>query len=103
MGELEFTDNGLEGSIGYKVSRRAVKALINGEKVSVAIDLKPAVDKQTLSSRLLKDMETDKSMRKLLRHYMPEQLVETFIAVLPKDLLRLLLLMSDQPMKLPLL
>lgn len=83
MGELEFTDNGLEGSIGYKVSRRAVRALINREKVSLVLDLKPAVDKASLSSRLLKDMETDKNIRRLLRHYMPEQLVETFISAIP--------------------
>ena len=86
MGELEFTDNGLEGSIGYKVSRRAVRALINGEKVFLVLDLKPAVDKASLSSRLLKDMETDKNIRRLLRHYMPEQLIETFISANPKKL-----------------
>ncbi|MEA5007012.1 MAG: aminoacetone oxidase family FAD-binding enzyme [Rikenellaceae bacterium] len=84
MGELEFTDNGLEGSIGYKVSRRAVKALINGEKVFVVIDLKPGVDKSTLSSRLFKDIEADKNIRRLLRHYMPEQLLDTFISYMPK-------------------
>lgn len=83
MGELEFTDNGLEGSIGYKVSRRAVRALINREKVSVVLDLKPAVDKISLSSRLLKDMETDKNIKRLLRHYMPEQLLDTFISLMP--------------------
>jgi predicted Rossmann fold flavoprotein len=86
MGELEFTDNGLEGSIGYKVSRRAVRALINGEKVSLVLDLKPAVEKASLSSRLLKDMETDKNIRRLLRHYMPEQLIETFISAIPGKL-----------------
>lgn len=40
FGDIDFTDGGLEGPIGYKVSRRAVKALENGSKVSVQINFK---------------------------------------------------------------
>ena len=44
FGDIEFTDGGLEGPLGFQVSRKAVKALMNGSKVSVSIDLKPAVE-----------------------------------------------------------
>lgn len=40
FGDIDFTDGGLEGPIGYKVSRRAVKALENGSKVAVQINFK---------------------------------------------------------------
>ena len=48
FGDIEFTDGGLEGPLGFMVSRRAVQALVNGHKVSVAIDLKPAVEAERL-------------------------------------------------------
>lgn len=50
FGDIEFTDGGLEGPLGFMVSRRAVKALIDGQKVAVSIDLKPAVELEKLSA-----------------------------------------------------
>ena len=52
FGDIDFTDGGLEGPIGFKLSRRAVQALSNGAKVSVELDLKPAVEMSSLSSRI---------------------------------------------------
>ena len=49
FGDLEFTDGGLEGPLGFMVSRKAVKALIEGQKVSVSLDLKPAVEEEKLN------------------------------------------------------
>lgn len=37
FGDIDFTDGGLEGPIGYKVSRKGVIALENGSKVAVEI------------------------------------------------------------------
>ncbi len=48
FGDIEFTDGGLEGPLGFMVSRKAVKALNDGQKVSLAIDLKPAVELEKL-------------------------------------------------------
>ena len=48
FGDIEFTDGGLEGPLGFLVSRRAVEAIVNGQKVAVAIDLKPAVELERL-------------------------------------------------------
>ena len=50
LGDIEFTDGGLEGPLGFMVSRRAVQALNNGQKVAVSIDLKPAVELEKLDA-----------------------------------------------------
>ena len=50
FGDIEFTDGGLEGPLGFMVSRKAVKALIDGQKVYVALDLKPAVELEKLDA-----------------------------------------------------
>ena len=52
FGDLDFTDGGIEGPIGFKVSRRCVNAITNGSKASVIIDLKPAVDPEDLTVRI---------------------------------------------------
>ena len=50
FGDIEFTDGGLEGPLGFMVSRKAVRALVNGQKVAVSIDLKPAVELEKLDA-----------------------------------------------------
>ena len=52
FGDMDFTDGGIEGSIGFKVSRRCVNAVMNGSKVSISIDLKPAVSADALDKRI---------------------------------------------------
>lgn len=52
FGDIAFTDGGLEGPAGFKISRRCVRAVMNGSKVSISIDLKPAVDTDRLDSRI---------------------------------------------------
>ena len=53
FGDLDFTDGGIEGPIGFKVSRKVVSAIINGSKVIAFIDLKPAVDIEDLHKRII--------------------------------------------------
>ncbi len=55
FGDLEFTNGGLEGALGFRISRKAVIALSNGEKVSVIIDLKPALSIEKLTNRIIKE------------------------------------------------
>lgn len=52
FGDLDFTDGGIEGPIGFKVSRRCVNAIVNGSKAYVVIDLKPAVEIEDLTVRI---------------------------------------------------
>ena len=57
FGDLEFTDGGIEGPAGYKISRAAVRALENGARVNVSIDLKPAVEAAQLDEDVHKRWE----------------------------------------------
>ena len=52
FGDLDFTDGGIEGPIGFKVSRKCVNAIINGSKVTAVLDLKPAVEIDELNNRI---------------------------------------------------
>ena len=52
FGDMDFTDGGIEGPIGFKVSRKCVNAIVNGSKVTAMLDLKPAVDMEDLTVRI---------------------------------------------------
>ena len=52
FGDLDFTDGGIEGPIGFKVSRKCVNAIVNGSKVTAVLDLKPAVEIEDLTVRI---------------------------------------------------
>lgn len=52
FGDIDFTDGGIEGPIGFQVSRRCVKALQNGGSVVFSLDLKPGVPLDELSGRV---------------------------------------------------
>ncbi len=52
FGDLDFTDGGLEGPIGFKVSRRCVNAIVNGSKVTAVLDMKPAIEIEDLTVRI---------------------------------------------------
>ncbi len=52
FGDLDFTDGGIEGPVGFKVSRKCVNSIANGSKVTAVIDLKPAVEPEDLTVRI---------------------------------------------------
>ena len=52
FGDIDFTDGGIEGPIGFQVSRKCVKTLMNGGRVSFSLDLKPGVPQEELSERV---------------------------------------------------
>ncbi len=52
FGDLDFTDGGIEGPIGFKVSRKCVNAIVNGSKVTAILDMKPAVEIEDLQVRI---------------------------------------------------
>ncbi len=84
FGDIDFTDNGLEGPLGLRISRKAVKALINKDKVSVEIDLKSALDVNKLTNRINNDILEfeNKNLETLLRGYLPSQLINPFLKYL---------------------
>lgn len=74
-GEFDFTPDGLESGIAYKLSRRAVWALVNGQKVEIVLDLKPALSESQLMARLLREAT--------LRSFMPQALIDPFVQAHP--------------------
>ena len=106
FGDLDFTDGGIEGPIGFKVSRKCVNAIINGSKVTAVIDLKPAVEIEDLSVRIStlwnevsKDKRNASKLYKdrfkiLLTKVLPMSLIPAFMKLNPsadhKTLARLL-------------
>ena len=52
QGDFNFTADGLESGIAYHLSRRAVRALINGQRVDIVLDLKPALSEEQLVNRM---------------------------------------------------
>ncbi len=95
FGDLDFTDGGIEGPIGFKVSRKCVNAIINGSKVTAVIDLKPAVEIEDLTVRigtLWNEVSKDKRnanklykdrFRILLTKLLPMSLIPAFMKLNP--------------------
>lgn len=95
FGDLDFTDGGLEGPLGFKVSRRCVNALVNGSKVTAFLDMKPAVETDDLFRRIItlwdeisKDSRNARKpykerFRIMLSKLMPLSLVTAFLKMNP--------------------
>ena len=96
FGDIDFTDGGLEGPVGFQLSRKAVKALVNGSRVSLLLDLKPGVDLTDLTVRvkalweeIAKDprsrgVREKERCRILLGKLMPRELIPGFQAMHPE-------------------
>ncbi len=95
FGDMDFTDGGIEGPIGFKVSRKCVNAIINGSKVYMVIDLKPAVEPEDLTVRIStlwnevsKDKRNSQKLYKdrfkiLLTKLLPMSLIPAFVKYNP--------------------
>lgn len=80
FGDLDFTADGIEGPIGFRISREAVYNLETGQKVLLSLDLKPAVSYDKLRNRVEKEvLENRLPMSRLLLSYLPKALIEPFM------------------------
>jgi hypothetical protein len=77
FGELVFSKFGLTGPVILTLSGYAVDAIQNGDKVTFAIDLKPALDENKLEARLLRDFASrgKEDFASLLRGLLPREMV----------------------------
>ena len=78
FGEIGFSERGVEGAVALRFSRDAVDALIDDRKVKIVLDLKPALDEQTLRDRIAREIaesEPTEFFGDLLRRLVPKQLV----------------------------
>lgn len=95
FGDVDFTDGGIEGPLGFRFSRQAVKAMINGGHVLLTLDLKSSVASAELAERvrqLYSAIEADprsarirekEKCRILLGKLMPWDLIPGFTAMHP--------------------
>ncbi|MBO5194358.1 MAG: NAD(P)/FAD-dependent oxidoreductase, partial [Bacteroidales bacterium] len=91
FGEIDFTDGGLEGPVGFRISRNCVESIMKKAKTVVSIDLKPAVELTSLKQRLeglWKEISEDRRSRNLsyreklnvlLGKVMPQSLIPAFM------------------------
>ncbi len=99
-GELFFTNLGIEGPIGFRVSRQAVVALNKGQRVALHLNLKPALTREQLMARWERESVADPSCRVgagagsgfvvgelplRLKRYMPEALIAPFTKYLAES------------------
>ena len=96
QGDFNFTADGLESGIAYHLSRRAVRALINGQRVDIVLDLKPALSEEQLVNRMKRTSPlwfSSRSQsvanrqfrldRESLRSFLPEALIAPFLRANP--------------------
>ena len=98
FGDVDFTDGGIEGPVGFQLSRKSVKAMINGSKVSIVLDLKEGVSLTELTQRvktLWEEIDKDPRSRNLrekekcrilLGKLMPWDLIPAFVSCHPEIL-----------------
>ncbi len=81
IGELLFTDFGISGPLILTLSGQITDWLREGGQVYVEIDLKPALSKEQLQARLLREfkLNSKKSLKNVLKALLPQRLVEVFI------------------------
>ena len=78
FGEIGFSDRGIDGAVALRMSRDAVDALIDGKRVKLVLDLKPALTEEVLRERIareLAELAPTEFFGELLRKLVPKPLV----------------------------
>ncbi len=96
FGDIYFTDGGIEGPVGFQLSRKAVKSMTNGSRVALLLDLKPSVELTELTARVKelwavvdkdprsRNLKEKEKCRILLGKLMPWDLIPGFRALHPE-------------------
>ncbi len=81
IGELLFTGFGVSGPLVLTLSGKIVDWLNENKSVSVSIDLKPALSKEQLDARCLRDFSANpkKSIRRILWGLLPRRIADEFL------------------------
>jgi len=83
IGELLFTSFGISGPLVLSLSGQIVDWLQNNNTIYVEIDLKPALTKEQLRERLLREFKLNpkKAIKNTLKTLLPKRLVDVFIDI----------------------
>jgi len=81
IGELVFTDFGISGPLVLTLSGRIADWIMEKQKITVEIDLKPALSEEQLDSRLLREFDSlsRKNLDNVLKELLPLSLVKVFL------------------------
>lgn len=81
FGDVDFTSSGIAGAAILQLSRLAVDAIVEKNRVAVQVDLKPALSIEKLKGRLNRECETLQSatLKILLQKLIPSQLHARFV------------------------
>ncbi|MFH0827412.1 MAG: NAD(P)/FAD-dependent oxidoreductase [Candidatus Omnitrophota bacterium] len=87
IGELLFTDSGISGPLVLTLSGQICDWLAQGQSVFVEIDLKPALSREQLHARLLRDFKQNskKSIKNTLKELLPQKCGKLFMEILRID------------------
>ena len=88
FGEMLFTHFGLSGPIILTLSKTVVDSLAKG-KVEVSLDLKPALSREKLDARFLREIKehSNKNFDNMLKNLLPQSMIPVFIKIvgIPHD------------------
>ncbi len=92
FGEMLFTHFGFSGPVILSLSNTAAKALDAGQRVELAVDLKPALSEEKLDARLRRDFIAYGRRQLLngLRDLLPHSLIRPVCALARVDAARLI-------------
>jgi predicted Rossmann fold flavoprotein len=89
FGEMLFTHFGISGPIVLTHSGKIVDAIREGKKVTVSIDLKPALDDAKLDARLLRELNLGgkQYFQTMLKRLLPSKMVDVcaYLTNIPHD------------------
>ena len=82
-GELLFTDFGISGPLVLTLSGQIVDWVNEGKDVYVEIDLKPALTKEQLNARFLREfkLNSKKTIKNALKNILPQRLIAIFLEI----------------------
>lgn len=82
FGEMLFTHNGISGPIVLSLSRDLVPVLESGLKVPLSLDLKPALDRETLDHRLVRETAGErKELATYMKTLVPRSLIPPLLQI----------------------
>lgn len=89
FGEMSFTKFGVTGPVILTLSGEVVDGLRRGDRMELALDLKPALDEQKLDARLLRDFEarSKEQLHSVLRGLLPREMIPVCLRLtgIPED------------------
>lgn len=82
-GEMLFTKTGISGPLVLSLSGRIVDWMSAGRRVYAEIDLKPALSREQLNSRLLREFKAGpkKNIKSVLKGLLPKRLADVFTGI----------------------